>query len=343
MAKTETAEEPMTLVPLPDGVTTRPTRLLRPISTPKEVMEAQAEVREFVKAALEDGKDYGIIPGIKKPSLLKPGAEKVTIGFGCYARYRIVEQEIDHDRKVTYHKTKRIYNNKTRDDRSYREEEASGESVGLYRYVVECDIVHRDSGAVVGNCIGVCSTMEKKYVDRPRECENTALKIAEKRAHVGAVLNAFGLSEEFTQDVEDSDGAKADEESRQERPIQTKEEAEKVTADTPFPFGKALKGKTLKEMDVGAINWMLEPDRKFGDKATTDAWVKAANTELLRRSDEAAGATPEGPSTGSSATTTSPTSGPSTTTTETPSTSATTEDPSAKPKALEDADADLLF
>jgi hypothetical protein len=44
----------------------------------------------------------------------------------------------------------------------------------------------------------------RKYVDRPRECENTALKMAEKRAHVGAVLNAFGLSEQFTQDVEDN-------------------------------------------------------------------------------------------------------------------------------------------
>src|SRR6267142_694369 len=63
---------------------------------------------------------------------------------------------------------------------------------------------------VVGTIVGSASTMEAKYIDRPRDCENTVLKMAQKRAHVGAALGAFGMSDQFTQDMEDADGAGAD-------------------------------------------------------------------------------------------------------------------------------------
>src|SRR5690606_10620038 len=58
-------------------------------------------------------------------------------------------------------------------------------------------------GVVIGEGVGSCSTMESKYIDRPRDCENTALKMAKKRAYVDATLTTFGLSDQFTQDVED--------------------------------------------------------------------------------------------------------------------------------------------
>jgi hypothetical protein len=177
-------------------------RVLRPVAAPADLIRSQNEMREFIEQALEKDKDYGVIPGVKKPTLLKPGAEKVTLGFGCVATPHILEREIDHDRAVRWFKQKKVWNNAHQNDRTFRWEKEEGESIGLYRYVVQVDIVDQD-GVVRGSGIGSCSSMESKYVDRPRDSENTILKMATKRAHVAAVLGTFGLSEQFTQDVEE--------------------------------------------------------------------------------------------------------------------------------------------
>ncbi len=193
--------EPGTAVTAP--VQGRPAlRVLRPVAAPADLIKSQNEMRDFIEQALEKDKDYGVIPGVKKPTLLKPGAEKVTLGFGCVANPRILEREIDHDRAVKWFKQKKVWNNAHQGDRSFRWEKEEGESIGLYRYVVQVDIVDQD-GVVRGSGIGSCSSMESKYVDRPRDSENTILKMATKRGHVAAVLGTFGLSEQFTQDVEE--------------------------------------------------------------------------------------------------------------------------------------------
>ena len=169
--------------------------LLRPVAAPEEVLAAQTATRELVAKALESGRDYGVIPGTgNKPTLLKPGAERINAAFGVAPRYEILEREIDHDREVHWEKNTR---------RGHQ----SGTSHGLYRYVIGCDLVHRESGISIGQGIGSASTMESRYIDRPRDLENTVLKMAEKRAFVAATLNAYGLSDQFTQDVEDMDRA----------------------------------------------------------------------------------------------------------------------------------------
>jgi hypothetical protein len=174
--------------------------LIRPVAPPSEVLAAQEETRALIEEALTKGRDYDVIPGTNKPSLLKPGGERITAAMGCFPRYRIAEREVDHDREFEWTKRKKRFEQ----GRFVGWEEESGVSHGLYRYVIECDIVHRGSGVVIGHGIGACSTMESRYIDRPRDSENTVLKMAEKRAFVGAVLNAFGLSDQFTQDVEDN-------------------------------------------------------------------------------------------------------------------------------------------
>jgi hypothetical protein len=65
----------------------------------------------------------------------------------------------------------------------------------------------RDSGEIIGSAIASCSTLESKYIDRPRDAENTVLQMAEKRAFVAATRTALGLSEQFTQDIEDDPGS----------------------------------------------------------------------------------------------------------------------------------------
>jgi Homeodomain-like domain-containing protein/HNH endonuclease len=178
-------------------------RLLRPIAEPSEIVAAQNEMRAMVHGALKDGRDFGKIPGTDKPTLLKPGAERVALGFGCYyGEPIIVEREIDHDREVKWTKRKKKWRNAHQGDREFTWEEDSGVSLGLYRYVVRVQVINRDNGQVVGEGIGACSTTESKYIDRPRDSENTVLKMAHKRAIVAACLVTFGLSDEFTQDVE---------------------------------------------------------------------------------------------------------------------------------------------
>lgn len=171
-------------------------RILRPIVAPSELIEAQNEITQLIVKALKKGVDYGLVPGTKgKETLFKAGSERLQKAFGCHTRFEIVEKEIEHDRVVEWSKLQ--WNNNTR-----RREETTGRSLGLYRYVVRATVIG-PTGTAVGSGLGSCSTLESKYVDRPRDLENTCLKMAQKRAKVSATLDAFGLSDRFTQDIED--------------------------------------------------------------------------------------------------------------------------------------------
>lgn len=179
----------------------KPARLLRPIAPPAEMMAVQNEMRAMVKDALKEGRDYGRVKGIDKPFLFKAGAERIALAMGCYyGQPRIVEREVDHDRVVQWQKRRKAWKNRHSGDREFDWEIETGESLGLYRYVLAVPVINRATGEVVGEGIGSCSTMESKYIDRPRDAENTAIKMAHKRALVAAGLLAFGLSDEFTQD-----------------------------------------------------------------------------------------------------------------------------------------------
>jgi hypothetical protein len=163
-----------------------PRALLRPIARPEQMIAVHREASELIRDALEDGRDYGTVPGAgPKKVLLKPGAERLCIAFGLSPRLEIIEKEIDHDRRV-----------------EWSSRNGSGVSRGLYRYVVRC-VLSRD-GVDVGSGIASCSTMETKFVRDPRSAENTAIKMASKRALVAAVLSTLALSDRFTQDVDDN-------------------------------------------------------------------------------------------------------------------------------------------
>lgn len=161
---------------------------LRPVARPVDLIEAHKEAATLIREALEDGRDYGIIPGAgARKVLLKAGAERLAVAFGLRPNYSIVAQEHDHDREVHYVDRRR----------------GDTTSVGLYRFVVKCELKRDD--VVVGEGVGSCSTMESKYVSRPRDSENTCLKMAKKRAFVDAVLGTLSLSDRFTQDVGDDE------------------------------------------------------------------------------------------------------------------------------------------
>jgi hypothetical protein len=175
--------------------------LLKPIYSPKDLIEHHDNVARLVQEALTPDVDFGVIPGTgDKPSLYKPGAEKLCLSFDCRPEYELIEAEIDHHAEIFWVKRKKRWQNGER-----RTEEETGTSLGLYRYRYRCKIVSKSDGRVHAVAEGVCSTLEGKYVDRPRDTENTVCKMAQKRAFVAATLHAFALSNRFTQDIEDMD------------------------------------------------------------------------------------------------------------------------------------------
>jgi len=255
--------------------------LIRPVATPSDLIGYHKEVAKLITESLEEGVDYGRVPGTDKPTLLKPGAERLALAFGAHPEYRLVASEIEHDRQVFYTKRKKRWFNGPR-GRQFDWEEENGESFGLYRYVYECSLVRAD-GRVLGTGHGVCSTMESKYVDRPRDCENTALKMAQKRAMVAAVLNAFGLSNRFTQDVEDLDLDDRPANARPSPPTPPPEQPRpaaqsRAPAEAPPQRGPAtyqgtdseqkLLHETLQKRDVEPECWE-EIDRELRGKAWT--------------------------------------------------------------------------
>jgi hypothetical protein len=179
--------------------------LLRPVARPQEILQAQNDTRDLIAQALQKGRDYDTIPGTNKPTMLQPGAERACAAFGLTPSFELIGQEVDHDRPISYVKRTWEWHPTTRGKKIWTEE--PGKSEGLYRYVLRCRLIHRESGIVVGEGIGSCSTMEAKYVERPRDLENTVLKIAKKRAFVDATLTTLGLHDQFTQDIEDNPAA----------------------------------------------------------------------------------------------------------------------------------------
>lgn len=165
-------------------------------------------LQSTLKNILVDNHDYGKIPGCgDKPTLLKPGAEKILMALGITSSYELIEHTENFEGK------------------------------GFFAYTVKCILFKNGSKITEG--LGHANSKEKKWAlefvyekDLPTgtnkdllkkkkfesskgtfykyEVEadanskaNTILKIAKKRAQIDAVLTVASLSEIFTQDFDD--------------------------------------------------------------------------------------------------------------------------------------------
>lgn len=193
----------------------------------EQIIKRVEKIREVRDRVMKIDVHFGKIPGVKKASLLKPGAETLCMAFQLVPKFSAVE---------------------TRD----------GDHLEC---VVTCTLVHAVTRVELGDGIGSCSTRESKYAYRQgeRTCPecgnatalrksskdkgggfycwskiggcgkqfdandkriteqqvgrqpnpdvadqyNTVRKMACKRAHIAATLFVTGASELFTQDVED--------------------------------------------------------------------------------------------------------------------------------------------
>lgn len=97
-----------------------------------EVSAQVAKIQNLMKSVMHDGEHFGTIPGVGKDrkSLFKPGAEKL-----CFVFRLAPEFTVDRDDLPNGH-------------REYR---------------VTCKLRSMASGVIVGEGLGSCSTMEKKY------------------------------------------------------------------------------------------------------------------------------------------------------------------------------------
>ena len=132
-----------------------------------------AQFQQLVQNQLKQNHDYGIIPGTPKPTLLKPGAEKILMLMGLRSEFEIVDSTRDFEK-------------------------------GFFQYQVRCKLYRGDTLITEG--LGASNTKERKHLKQdPYTIDNTVLKIAKKRALIDATLLVASLSEVFTQDIEDMD------------------------------------------------------------------------------------------------------------------------------------------
>ncbi len=194
----------------------------------QEETEQRVILGEYVARNMVSDVDYGVIPGTKNKTLLKPGAEKLVNLFRCTAVFTVSEQVQDWD-------------------------------AGLFHYRITCDVLN-SAGTTVAQGLGSANSREPKwrYVTADRTCTvcgkatiikgkeeygggwlcfakkggcgakffdddtaitgqavgkienpdpagqcNTILKIAKKRALVDAAVSLARCSDMFTQDMDE--------------------------------------------------------------------------------------------------------------------------------------------
>lgn len=187
-----------------------------------DVKRQVQKIQELMRDLMEEGQHFGVIPGTDKPTLLKPGAEKLSFTFRLVPEYEVIEREFQG---------------------------------GHREYRVSCRLIHQGTGTLAGQGVGICSTLESKYryrnvadyeitgekipedakerkaeyrkqgfgmkkvdeqwcwvrykdsarVENPdiADVYNTVLKMAKKRAFVDATITACAASDIFIQDAED--------------------------------------------------------------------------------------------------------------------------------------------
>src|SRR3990167_6129422 len=233
------------------------TREDRPMSVPE--MRTQVNmIQEVIKSIMKPDVHYGIIPGTKKNTLYKPGAEVILTTFRI-----AVEPSV---------------------------EDLSGSDERRYR--VRATGIHQGTGIVVGAGIGECSTDEEKYKWRGAVCDeeydatpedrrrvvwkkgrekaysvkqvrtnpadlaNTALKMAKKRAMIDLTLTCTAASDCFEQDLEElpeeyraSMGGEQQSASTKPtvQPPQRKSEAAQVPAAATTPTTSTTVGDKISE------------------------------------------------------------------------------------------------
>lgn len=213
---------------------------LTPVFDLAKAQDRLAELQKFVKFYLVEGEDFGTIPGTPKPTLYKPGADKLCDIYGLSDTYRITNRTEDWTNNLFDYEVECTLKSK-RDDHLVSSGMGSCNSFeGKYRWretkrlcpkcskptIIKGKAEYtrgmegfKDGGYVCWKKDGKSDGCGAKFRDDDvaitgQQCgrvenddiptlKNTILKMAKKRAKVDAVLSATRSSGLFTQDIED--------------------------------------------------------------------------------------------------------------------------------------------
>lgn len=214
--------------------------------------------QQVIQQAVKPGHDIGIIPGTDKPTLLKPGAEKIVMMMGLSSRFEIMDKVEDYEK-------------------------------GFFSYNIRCTLSRMGYDICEG--VGNCNSRESKYAKAdPYSIANTILKMAKKRAYVDAALSVASLSDVFTQDIEDMPDMRIAPNGPSHRDNQGK-----GALDIVLTFGKH-KGRTMGELlqnERQYVEWLATSDNQKWAPIAKAAIAEAARPKVTK---EAAPGEPVSPS-----------------------------------------------
>lgn len=207
-------------------------------------------IQQILNAVMKKGTHYDVVPGCgDKPTLLKPGAEKLAMTFRLDLQTETEVVELGGGHREYRSKTN-VYHIKTCErlgsgmgSCSTMETKFRYRNENTGRSVPDQYWKTRDSNLIGGSSFNTRKVDGKWYIfqqveyPNPADYYNTCLKMAEKRSKVAAVLNVTAASDLFTQDIEEMQeviNRDTGEVAKQQRPEisvpQTKAEGSVTTA-----------------------------------------------------------------------------------------------------------------
>lgn len=251
-----------------------------------QVMHRLATIHELMAKAMTKDVDYGAIPGTNsKPTLLKPGAEKLCVLFQLDAQYQTTRTFDGNHLTVETYCT--IYNSNTgsrlggasaicstREAKyAWRKAERKCPNCGASAIVWS---KKNDCFMCLGNEKGGCwgrfkkgdqaiEGQEQGRVENPdlADCYNTVLRIAEKRAHVAAVRQVTGASAIFDEEAPhvEADPEKPQEHAQQaQRPSEPRAKIAESMCRTVNAASDEASIDTALLMAPGGGNWFKVQD-----------------------------------------------------------------------------------
>lgn len=193
---TEAALNPLTLIQEVD------------IKAVSETLSKVKSLQATLKNILVDKHDYGTIPGCgDKPTLLKPGAEKILMALGITSSYELIEHTENFEGKGFFAYTVKciLFKNGQKITEGLGHAN-SKEKKWAVESVFEKDLPEGTDKSLLRKreFNGKNGTFVKYEVDADANSKaNTILKMAKKRSQIDAVLTVASLSEIFTQDFDD--------------------------------------------------------------------------------------------------------------------------------------------
>ena len=259
-----------------------------------QVLAQVKKIKEVMLEAMVEDTHYGIIPGTKKPTLYKPGAEKLCLTFRLDPQYEILENSIQRDDLISYsirctihHITteRRIssgmgscnsretkyrwrYSNKTcpecGEESIIKGKEEYGGGWICFMKKGGCGAKWEDGAeAIESQKIGQVEN------DNPWDLDNTLFKMSCKRALIAAVLNATAASDIFSQGF-DGAGSRGDEQ-QDTRTTTAQKTRQEPNGKNKIPtldekqlefFDEVVKNGKITDEEVGTILGILGCESK---------------------------------------------------------------------------------